>query len=55
MNQNNEEFAKELINGLFNLNQFILKKKSHIRKYIQTRRLFEEVVNSMLNYMTKGK
>ena len=55
MNQNNEEFAKELINGLFNLNQFILKKKSHIRKYIQTRRLFEEVVNSMLNYMSKGK
>ena len=55
MNQNNEEFAKELINGLLNLNQFILNKKPHIRKYIQTRRLFEEVANSMLNYMTKEK
>ena len=57
MNQNkeNEEFANDLINGLLNLNQFILKKKPHIRKYIKTRRLFEEVVNSMLNYMIKGK
>lgn len=54
-NKENEKLANDLINGLLNLNQFILKKKTHIKKYIKIRKLFEEIIDNMFNYINKGK
>ncbi len=52
--QINREVAESLLEGMQNMRLFLLKSKSHIKKYLKYRKLHAEVLNSMINYMDNG-
>lgn len=50
-----DKSPEDISNILVNLNRFNLNRKEHIKKYNKLRKLHGEVLDSMLDYIEKGK
>lgn len=55
MNKLNEANAEALFNMMNNFRNYMLERKPHIKEYKKARILHTEVVNSMTDYIEKGK
>lgn len=55
---NNKEFdlGEKTADFIINLNKMLfLNKKEHIKKYYKVRKIYSDVLNSMINYIDTGK
>ena len=51
----NSKQYEDMYNAMIGMRKMILKRKPHIKKYYKYRKLHGEVLDSMINYMCKGK